>query len=56
MHLTGYVGLLFALMAFLSLAGLSGIAAWNRRESLLPLIERGQLIAAAGVLFSTAVS
>ncbi len=55
MHLTGYVGLLFSLLAFLSLAGVAGIAAWTRRESALPFIEKGQIIAAAGVLFSTAV-
>ena len=36
MHLTGYVGLLFSLLAFLSLAGFAGVAAWNRRESVLP--------------------
>lgn len=55
MHLTGYVGLLFSLLAFLSLSGVSGIAAWSRREAALPFIERGQLIAAGGVLFSTVI-
>lgn len=55
MHLTGYVGLLFSLLAFLSLAGFAGFAAWSRRESALPFIEKGQLVAAGGVLFSTAV-
>jgi len=55
MHLTGYVGLLFALLAFLGLAGFAGVSAWNKRESALPLIEKGQLVAAGGVLFSTAI-
>ncbi|MBG0790863.1 MAG: heme lyase CcmF/NrfE family subunit [Desulfovibrionaceae bacterium] len=55
MHLTGYVGLLFSLLAFLALAGFAGVAAWNRRESALPFIEKGQFIAACGVLFSTAI-
>jgi cytochrome c-type biogenesis protein CcmF len=55
MHLTGYVGLLFSLLAFLSLAGFAGVAAWNRRESALPFVEKGQLIAAGGVLFSTVI-
>ena len=55
MHLTGYVGLLFSLLAFLSLAGFAGFAAWGRRDSALPFLEKGQLVAAGGVLFSTAI-
>jgi cytochrome c-type biogenesis protein CcmF len=53
MHLTGYVGLLFSLLAFLFLAAWSGLAAWGRKESALPLVERGQIVAAAGVVFSS---
>eukprot|EP00831_Metopus_contortus_P012269 TRINITY_DN14933_c0_g1_i1.p1 TRINITY_DN14933_c0_g1~~TRINITY_DN14933_c0_g1_i1.p1 ORF type:complete len:633 (+),score=146.70 TRINITY_DN14933_c0_g1_i1:421-2319(+) len=53
MHLTGYVGLLFSLLAFLFLAGFAGFAAWNRRGDTLTFIERGQLVASGGVIFST---
>ncbi|WP_272700497.1 heme lyase CcmF/NrfE family subunit [Desulfovibrio sp. Fe33] len=55
MHLTGYVGLLFSLLAFLFLAGFSGFAAWSRKEGALNVIERGQFIAACGVIFSTLI-
>lgn len=53
MHLTGYVGLLFALLAFLFLAGWAGFAAWSDKEDSLIFIERGQLIGAGGVIFSS---
>ncbi|NDV18040.1 heme lyase CcmF/NrfE family subunit [Pseudodesulfovibrio sp. JC047] len=53
MHLTGYVGLLFSLLAFLFLAGFSGVAAWRRNTNSLLVIERGQLFASVGVIFST---
>ncbi|MCJ2162943.1 MULTISPECIES: cytochrome c-type biogenesis CcmF C-terminal domain-containing protein [unclassified Pseudodesulfovibrio] len=53
MHLTGYVGLLFSLLAFLFLAGFAGFAAWSRRSDALKIVERGQLVAAGGVIFST---
>ncbi|EGB16507.1 cytochrome c assembly protein [Pseudodesulfovibrio mercurii] len=55
MHLTGYVGLLFSLLAFLFLAGFAGFAAWNRKGEALVVVERGQFIAACGVIFSTLV-
>ncbi len=53
MHLTGYVGLLFALLAFLFLAGWAGFAAWNNKDDALVYIERGQLLGSGGVLFSS---
>ncbi|WP_285907492.1 heme lyase CcmF/NrfE family subunit [Pseudodesulfovibrio pelocollis] len=53
MHLTGYVALLFSLLAFLFLAAWAGFAAWNRKDEALVLVERGQIIAAAGVVFSS---
>ncbi|MBU4244240.1 MAG: heme lyase CcmF/NrfE family subunit, partial [Proteobacteria bacterium] len=53
MHLTGYVALLFSLLAFLFLAAWAGFAAWNRKDEALVLIERGQLLAAGGVVFSS---
>ncbi|WP_316901632.1 cytochrome c-type biogenesis CcmF C-terminal domain-containing protein [Pseudodesulfovibrio indicus] len=53
MHLTGYVGLLFSLLAFLFLAGFAGYAAWSRKGETLALLERGQMLAAGGVIFST---
>ncbi|AMK12353.1 heme lyase CcmF/NrfE family subunit [Pseudodesulfovibrio indicus] len=53
MHLTGYVGLLFSLLAFLFLAGFAGYAAWSRKGETLTLLERGQMLAAGGVIFST---
>ena len=53
MHLTGYVGLLFSLLAMLFLACGAGFAAWNKKENALIIIERGQLGAAGGVIFST---
>ncbi|OIQ51105.1 Cytochrome c-type biogenesis protein CcmF [Pseudodesulfovibrio hydrargyri] len=55
MHLTGYVGLLFSLLAFLFLAGFAGFAAWTRKGEALTVVERGQFIAACGVIFSTLV-
>jgi cytochrome c-type biogenesis protein CcmF len=53
MHLTGYVALLFSLLAFLFLAAWAGFAAWNRKDEALVLIERGQILAAGGVVFSS---
>jgi len=55
MHLTGYVGLLFSLLAFLFLAGFAGVAAWRQNKDSLIFIERGQLLASGGVIFSTLV-
>jgi len=55
MHLTGYVGLLFSLLAFLFLAGFAGYAAWTRKTEALTVVERGQFIAACGVIFSTLI-
>jgi len=55
MHLTGYVGLLFALLAFLFLAAWAAMAAWSGKDSALPLIERGQQIASGGVVFSSLI-
>lgn len=55
MHLTGYVGLLFALLAFLFLACWAGIAAWSKKDNALVLIERGQQVAAGGVIFSSLI-
>ena len=55
MHLTGYVGLLFAMLAFLFLSAWAGFAAWNRKDDALKLVERGQLIASGGVLFSSLI-
>jgi cytochrome c-type biogenesis protein CcmF len=55
MHLTGYVGLLFSLLAFLFLACWAGFAAWNDRVGALPLVERGQIIGAGGVILSSAI-
>lgn len=51
MHLTGYVGLLFSLLAFLFLAVWAGIAALGDKEDALVIVERGQLAAAGGVVF-----
>lgn len=53
MHLTGYVGLLFALLAFLSLAVWAGISAWSDKDDSLAFIEKGQLAASGGVIFSS---
>jgi cytochrome c-type biogenesis protein CcmF len=53
MHLTGYVALLFSLLAFLFLAAWAGFAAWSRKDEALVLVERGQIIAAMGVVFSS---
>lgn len=53
MHLTGYVGLLFSLLAFLFLAAWAGLAAWSDKESSLPVIEKGQIVASGGVVFSS---
>ncbi|BCS90144.1 heme lyase CcmF/NrfE family subunit [Pseudodesulfovibrio sediminis] len=55
MHLTGYVGLLFSLLAFLFLACWAGFSAWSKKENVLIFIERGQMVAAGGVLFSSFV-
>nr|WP_287412993.1 cytochrome c-type biogenesis CcmF C-terminal domain-containing protein [Pseudodesulfovibrio sp.] len=55
MHLTGYVGLLFSLLAFLFLAGFAGVAAWRQNKDSLVFIERGQLLASGGVIFSTLI-
>jgi len=55
MHLTGYVGLLFSLLAFLFLAGWAGFAVWSKKDDALRLIERGQIVAAGGVVFSSAL-
>lgn len=55
MHLTGYVGLLFSLLAFLFLACWAGFAAWNKRENSLFFLERGQIVAACGVIFSSII-
>ncbi|WP_319542666.1 cytochrome c-type biogenesis CcmF C-terminal domain-containing protein [uncultured Pseudodesulfovibrio sp.] len=55
MHLTGYVGLLFSLLAFLFLAGFAGVAAWRQNKDSLIFIERGQLVASGGVIFSTLI-
>jgi len=55
MHLTGYVGLLFSLLAMLSLACWAGVAAWNKKDNALAVIERGQVFAAGGVIFSTII-
>jgi len=53
MHLTGYVGLLFALLTFLFLAIWAGFAAWNDKRDALNLIEKGQLVGTGGVIFSS---
>jgi len=53
MHLTGYVGLLFALLAFLFLAVWAGIAAWSDKNDSLALVEKGQLVGVGGVVFSS---
>ncbi len=53
MHLTGYVGLLFSLLAFLFIAAWAGFAAWNDKDDALVYIERGQILAAGGVIFSS---
>ena len=53
MHLTGYVGLLFSLLAFLFMAGWAGYAAWNEKDDALVYVERGQLAGVAGVVFSS---
>ncbi|WP_419787381.1 heme lyase CcmF/NrfE family subunit [Pseudodesulfovibrio sp.] len=53
MHLIGYVGLLFSLLAFLFLACWAGLAAWSDRTGSLPLVERGQIIGAGGVFLSS---
>lgn len=53
MHLTGYVGLLFALLAFLFLAVWAGIAAWSDKSDSLALVEKGQLVGVGGVVFSS---
>lgn len=53
MHLTGYVGLLFALLAFLFLAVWAGVAAWSEKSDSLALVERGQLVGTGGVVFSS---
>lgn len=53
MHLTGYVGLLLALLASLFLAVWAGFSAWNKKDDTLVFIERGQLLAVGGVVFSS---
>lgn len=53
MHLTGYVGLLFSLLAFLFLAAWAGIAAWSDKDESLVMVERGQLFGVGGVIFSS---
>ncbi|CCH50426.1 heme lyase CcmF/NrfE family subunit [Pseudodesulfovibrio piezophilus] len=55
MHLTGYVGLLFSLLAFLFLAIWAGFAAWTQKDESLILVERGQLLAGSGVIFSSLI-
>ena len=55
MHLTGYVGLLFSLLAFLFLGGLAAVSAWRKNHGSLIIIERGQLLASCGVIFSTVI-
>ncbi|MGE4469757.1 MAG: heme lyase CcmF/NrfE family subunit [Desulfovibrio sp.] len=53
MHFAAYVGLLFALLASLFLAGLAAYASWQNREGALPFLERGQLLNAGLVVFSS---
>lgn len=53
MHFAAYVGLLFALLASLFLAGLAAYASWQNREGTLPFLERGQLLNAVLVVFSS---
>ncbi|MDD3311976.1 cytochrome c-type biogenesis CcmF C-terminal domain-containing protein [Pseudodesulfovibrio sp.] len=55
MHLTGYVGLLFSLLAFLFLACWAGFAAWGDRRGSLALVERGQIVGAGGVVLSSLI-
>lgn len=55
MHLTGYMGLLFGLLASLFLAAWAAIAAWTERYEGLVLVERGQLAAAGGVVLSSLI-
>jgi cytochrome c-type biogenesis protein CcmF len=55
MHLTGYIGLLFSLLAMLFLACWAGVAAWNDKDNALAAIERGQVVASGGVIFSTVI-
>ena len=55
MHLTGYVGLLFSLLAFLFLACWAALAAWNDKSGSLALVERGQMVGAGGVVLSSMV-
>lgn len=55
MHLTGYVGLLFSLLAFLFLACWAGFSVWSKKDNTLVFIERGQMVAAGGVVFSSLV-
>jgi len=53
MHLTGYVGLLFALLTFLFLAVWAGISAWSDKKDALAMVEKGQLVGTGGVVFSS---
>ncbi|MBC16478.1 MAG: cytochrome C biogenesis protein CcmF [Desulfovibrio sp.] len=53
MHLTGYVSLLFALLAFLFLAVWAGIAAWTKKDESLVLIERAHLLGVFGIVLSS---
>lgn len=52
MHFAAYVGLLFALLISLFLAGLAAYASWQSRRGALPFLERGQLLNAGFVIFS----
>ncbi len=53
MHLTGFVALLFSFLVFLSLSIWAGIAAWSRKDDSLAMIERGQMVGAGGIIFSS---
>lgn len=55
MHLTAYLGLLFALMACLFLAGFAALAAWRDQENGLVVLERGFLVPTFLVTFSSVV-
>jgi len=53
MHLTAYLGLLFALLACLFLAGYAALAAWKDQDHGLVILERGFLLPALLVLVSS---
>jgi cytochrome c-type biogenesis protein CcmF len=53
MHLTAYLGLLFALLACLFLAGYAALAAWKDQDQGLVILERGFLLPTLLVLGSS---